>query len=252
MSNLSEAMEHTLQQVQIEARAELAEEMSPKPSRKLTLVEARYQRCRQARYERYQAVVELGRQGYTQLQIAEKVGVGADTVARWLHAPGFPERRIRRDRRRDRARFVQDREQGLPPALTRTHFSSARITALLLTPPRDLSATQRSYRDSFLRFCPAAYKVRRLALQCRAMLRWRRSGRLAQWIETAIGSGFSFLAQFARTLRRDLPAVELAITAPWSNGPMEGHINRLKMIKRQMYGRAGFALLKARVLPLVA
>jgi len=71
-----------------------------------------------------------------------------------------------------------------------------------------------------------------------------------KWIEAAISSGFPRIAQFARTLRRDLRAVELAVTEPWSNGPLEGHINRLKMIKRQMYGRAGFALLKARVLPL--
>jgi transposase len=63
-------------------------------------------------------------------------------------------------------------------------------------------------------------------------------------------SGFSFLAQSARTLRRDLGAVELAIETPWNNGPIEGQINRLKVIKRQMYGRAGFELLKARVLPL--
>ena len=60
---------------------------------------------------------------------------------------------------------------------------------------------------------------------------------------------FHFLAQFARALRRDLDAVTQAITTPWSNGPVEGHINRLKMIKRQMYGRAGFELLRARVLP---
>jgi transposase len=252
MSNLSEAVEHTLQQLQIEARADLAQEMIPNPSRKLTLVEARYQRCRQARYERYRAVVELGRQGCTQLEIAEKVGVRAQTVARWLHAPGFPERRIRSDRRRDQARFLQDRDRGLQPALTRTHFSSARITALLLTPPRDLSANQLRYRDSFLRFCPTAYKVRKLALQFRAMLRWRRSVRLGEWIETAISSRFPTIVQFARTLRRDLRAGELAITVPWSNGPLEGHINRLKMIKRQMYGRAGFTLLKARVLPLSA
>jgi len=82
MSNLSEAVEHTLQQLQIEARGQLAQDMSPKPSKELTLVEARYQRCRQARYERYAAVVELARQGYTQLEIAEQVGVGAGTVAR--------------------------------------------------------------------------------------------------------------------------------------------------------------------------
>ncbi len=72
MSNLSEAVEHTLQELQIEARATLAQEASPKSSKRLTLVEARYQRCHQARYERYMAVIELGQQVYTQLEIAEK------------------------------------------------------------------------------------------------------------------------------------------------------------------------------------
>jgi hypothetical protein len=56
-------------------------------------------------------------------------------------------------------------------------------------------------------------------------------------------------AQFARTLRRDLEAMKLSMTTPRSNGPIEGHINRLKAIKRQVYGRAGFELLRARVLP---
>jgi hypothetical protein len=78
--------------------------------------------------------MELSRQGCTQLQIAERVGVGPETVARWQNAAGFPERR---DRRRDQARFLQDRARGLHPALARTHFSSARVTALLLTPPGD-------------------------------------------------------------------------------------------------------------------
>jgi len=148
--------------------------------------------------------------------------------------------------------FVQDWDGGLCPTLARTHFSSARMAALLLTPPGDLSEIQRSCRDSFLRFCPKAYQVRKLALQFRAMLRWRRSVRWGEWIGTAMSSGFPLMVQFGRTLRRDLRAVELAMTAPWSNGPLEGQINRLKMIKRQMYGRAGFELLKTRVLPLSA
>ena len=46
-----------------------------------------------------------------------------------------------------------------------------------------------------------------------------------------------------------LSAVESAVSKPWSNGPVEGHINRLKMLKRQMYGRAGIELLRARLLP---
>ena len=66
---------------------------------------------------------------------------------------------------------------------------------------------------------------------------------------TAEESAFSFLPNYARNLRRDYRAVELAIETPWSNGPVEGQINRLKAIKRQMYGRAGFELLKARVMP---
>jgi transposase len=252
MSNLCAAVENTLQELQAKARVALERRTNWKPSKRLTLVEGRYRRCRQARYERYRAVIDLGRQGYAQRQIAERVGVAPQTVSRWQNAGGFPERRIRRDRLRDQARFLQDRARGLQPALTRTHFSSARMTALLLAPPRDLSATQRTDRDNFLRFCPTAYKVRQLALQFRAMLRWRRSVGLGKWIGEAMSSGLPLIAQFGRTLRRDLRAVKLAMTTPWSNGPVEGHINRLKMIKRQMYGRAGFDLLKARVLPLSA
>ena len=104
MSNLSEAVERDIQQLQGKARAALAGQANPKKNKKLTWIEARRQRCRQARYERYLAVVELGQQGYTQLAIAERMGMGAETVARWLRAPAFPERQIRSDRRRDQAR----------------------------------------------------------------------------------------------------------------------------------------------------
>jgi transposase len=52
-----------------------------------------------------------------------------------------------------------------------------------------------------------------------------------------------------RTLRQDLAAVKNAITEPWSNGQAEGQINRLKTLKRAMYGRAGVELLRARMLP---
>ena len=192
---------------------------------------------------------ELHRQGQTQQEIAEKVGIRAGTVSRWLNAPTFPERQIRSDRRRDQALFLQSRERGLQPPLTRTHYSAGRVAALLNIPPQTLSAAQKRHLDAFLRFCPEAHKLRRFVLQFRAMMRWRSAKKLGTWIEAAAASGFRFVAQFACTLRRDLEAVELSMTTPWSNGPIEGHINRLKAIKRQMYGRAGFELLKARVLP---
>jgi transposase len=56
--------------------------------------------------------------------------------------------------------------------------------------------------------------------------------------------------QFARTLTRDIEAVRRAIAEPWSNGQAEGQVNRLKTLKRSMYGRAGIELLRARMLPL--
>jgi transposase len=68
---------------------------------------------------------------------------------------------------------------------------------------------------------------------------------LDDWIRAAEGGGFK---GFAGSLRQDRDAVHAALTLPWSTGPVEGQINRLKVIKRSMYGRAGFDLLRQRVL----
>jgi transposase len=56
------------------------------------------------------------------------------------------------------------------------------------------------------------------------------------------------MRRFAEGVRRDESAVLAAMTQQWSNGPVEGHINRLKTVKRKVYGRAGFVLPRARVL----
>ena len=100
-----------------------------------------------------------------------------------------------------------------------------------------------------MRFCPEGHRLRKLVLRFRALLRWRKVERLEEWIKNASASGFRFTAQFAKTLQRDEAEVRPAVAMRWNNGPLEGYVNRLKMIKRQMYGRAGFQLLKARVLP---
>jgi transposase len=60
------------------------------------------------------------------------------------------------------------------------------------------------------------------------------------------------MRRFVRQLKKDMEAVENAVKEVWSNGPVEGHINRLKTLKRQMHGRAKFELLRARTLPLAA
>jgi transposase len=71
---------------------------------------------------------------------------------------------------------------------------------------------------------------------------------LAEWLARGEASSDPDLRRFAEGIRRDEACVQAAVTERWSNGPVEGQVNRLKTIKRQMYGRAGFVLLRARVL----
>ena len=78
----------------------------------------------------------------------------------------------------------------------------------------------------------------------RHMVRNAREDALDAWLE---GAEESLLGAFARGLRQDQAAVAAALREPWSNGQTEGQINRLKTIKRQMYGRANIDLLKARL-----
>ena len=61
-------------------------------------------------------------------------------------------------------------------------------------------------------------------------------------------SELSAFRDFAAGLRRDLTSIEAAVREPWSNGQTEGQVNKLKMLKRQMYGRAGVPLLRQRML----
>lgn len=70
---------------------------------------------------------------------------------------------------------------------------------------------------------------------------------LDAWVEQAEHADIKHLRGFARGLKDD-PAVRTGLSEPWSNGQTEGQVNRLKLLKRQTYGRAGFALLRRRVL----
>jgi len=72
---------------------------------------------------------------------------------------------------------------------------------------------------------------------------------MRRWIEGAKRCEFGSVVRFAYGLQKDISAVNAAVDTSWSNGQVEGQVNRLKTLKRQMYGRAGFELLRARVLP---
>ncbi|MFF5396683.1 transposase [Peribacillus butanolivorans] len=76
----------------------------------------------------------------------------------------------------------------------------------------------------------------------------REESALQKWLKEVEKSGIKEIKQFAHYLQSDWTAVKHALLYPWSNGLVEGHVNRLKMIKRQMYGRAKFDLLFKKVL----
>ena len=71
---------------------------------------------------------------------------------------------------------------------------------------------------------------------------------LPQWISDARAASLPGISSFAKGLEQDLDAVTHGLTTRWNSGPVEGRVNHIKMIKRQMFGRAGLPLLRKRVL----
>ena len=94
------------------------------------------------------------------------------------------------------------------------------------------------------RALPSLAQARELAERFQAMIRSGKGGDLDAWIDHAMESP---LASFATGIRADQNAVAAAIVEPWSNGQTEGQITKLKLVKRQMYGRAKLDLLRARL-----
>lgn len=92
---------------------------------------------------------------------------------------------------------------------------------------------------------PSLATARSLTGRFTDMVRNGEQEALAEWLDEAENSA---LSSFARGLRNDQDAATAALREPWSNGQTEGQINRLKTIKRQMYGRANIDLLKARII----
>ena len=80
------------------------------------------------------------------------------------------------------------------------------------------------------------------------MLKTQQADAFPHWLEEAQTCAVSEPADFAAHLLKDQDAVHNAMRYPWSNGQLEGQVNRLKTTKRQMYGRANFDLLRARVM----
>ncbi len=92
--------------------------------------------------------------------------------------------------------------------------------------------------------------MRGLAMRFAGLLRGGGIGKLDVWLRDARHCGLHAMRSFVRKWRQDIDAVQNAILEPWSNGQVERQINRLKTLKRAMYGRASVELLRARMMPL--
>lgn len=242
---------------------------------------------RERRLTRYQQVIELHQRGTSLRAIASQVGLNRKTVRYWLRAEQFPERQVTRGqssvdrwlsyleqrwaegchnrsqlwrelraqgadfaavtlRRWFRVRLGvrgRPRQRSLSPPRKRP--SPRQTSALLLDLVHNPSPSQQSFAQTLCARSPDIATTVELAKQFHRMMRERDASAWLLWREAARKSP---LHHFVVQLQRDEAAVRAALTLPWSTGPVEGHIHRLKLIKRQMYGRAKLDLLRIRVL----
>jgi transposase len=126
--------------------------------------------------------------------------------------------------------------------------STRRVAWWLLEERETLTAEEQGFVEELCRADAEIEKARDLARRFHQMVREKRAEEFEKWVKQAESSGLAELKGFAEGLRKDQAAVVEALKSPWSNGQTEGQVNRLKMIKRQMFGRAKFDLLRARVL----
>lgn len=161
-------------------------------------------------------------------------------VQRWLQqrrrlpAPNTTKAYIR-----DVPEVVRSQEIRLP--------SLRELSWNMVRPPSHLGPRDKIVLDHLLSHAQVA-SVHSLLQQFCQMINERQPERLTGWIEQMKTSSVTLLANFAKGLQLDFQAVQAAMTYPWSNGQTEGQVNRLKLLKRQMYGRANFDLLRLRAI----
>jgi transposase len=145
-------------------------------------------------------------------------------------------------------------DAGLPPEsqgspYTRPQGPSARaVSFAMVRPAAKQSHEVQTYVAQLCQMHPGIARAHALSQAFLAMVRERRGHDLEAWIAEATQSGIDELARFAQGLQDDLSAIITGLTLEWNNGVTEGQIHRLKLVKRQGYGRNGFALLRQRVL----
>ncbi|WP_433274589.1 ISL3 family transposase [Actinosynnema sp. CS-041913] len=126
--------------------------------------------------------------------------------------------------------------------------SPRRLVTWLTSKPENLPAHHRRHLDELITSCPPMTTLAQRVREFAAILTRRRGHDLHAWIDAVLADDLPALHRFVHGLRKDNEAVLAGLTLPHSNGPTEGVVNKIKLLKRQTYGRASFALLRKRIL----
>jgi len=296
VKNLAEAVEKALVQCRAElrkgakakegAQAEVPEE----PLLPLLTSDGQpYSAHQTERYERYQQVMALHKQGMKVKEIAKRVGLGTRTIQRWLTSDEYPETNYHhphRSRFDAYASYVQQRwdsgchniqqiwreikargyphsdralrahleplrgkgKAEFPAASSLDRFSAKETTWLFIRPIKALDEKEQQELAAIRQASQTADTIYQLVQGFLQMVRTRRGEHLASWMSTVRACHIRELSRFVTGLERDKAAVLAGLTLPYSNGQVEGQITKLKLLKRTMYGRAGFPLLRQKVL----
>jgi transposase len=127
-------------------------------------------------------------------------------------------------------------------------LSTRQVTGWICRHPDNLTDRDTTRLTMILDACPELRTAAELVRSFAAIMTQRHGHRLGEWLACAEQADLPGINRFVNGVTSDLDAVTAGLSLPFSSGPVEGNVNRIKMLKRQMYGRAGFDLLRKRVL----
>jgi len=250
--------------------------------------EHQYQSRLAEKQERFDSLIALQKLGIPQDEVARRLGVTVRTVQNWNKQGSCPGSRRRRKRRslfdpyaayvlkrwkegckKGSVLYREIKEKGyrgterqvyhflktlkqepveLPALCVVNRFSVQEALWLIARPFDHVNEDERA---DLQELCQASSRLSTLHMLVQAfgrIARKREGHRLEDWKKHVVESGISEVQRFAKGLERDKEAVLAGLTVVHSNGMVEGHVTKLKLLKRTMYGRAGFSLLRQRVL----
>ena len=149
-------------------------------------------------------------------------------------------------------RYSRKQPREVRPKLTKqtrpVPWSSPRASWILVKDRSQLDGKEKAALERMMAADKQVEVTAKLAERFVKMVKLRKPEKLESWLKDAVASGVRSLISFANGIRKDFSAVHNALSSIWSNGQVEGQVNRLKFLKRLMYGRANFDLLRKRVL----